>query len=229
MLLHKNSFKRIYFPGAVYYIVIKTHNNYPYFKEAIFCDSFIEDLNICKKLKAFKLYGFSIIYDHVNLLIAPGQIFNISQILKSLKRNVSRNINITSGFTGSFGASSADVTLVGDLTKSFSASQVGVPFVGDTSLCRLRMGDEGEYPLKRINELRARFVTVYNGTNPYPKFRWQKSFFDHFIRFHENHLVSEKDFENRYNYTVYNHLKHGLPENWPYTSLNYQELIDSAE
>ncbi len=212
MLLHKNSPKRIYLPGEVYYIVIKTRNNYPYFKETIFCDSFIEDLRICKDLKAFKLYGFSIIYDHVNLLIAPGETYNISQILKSLKRNVSRNINIISGVTGKFGA-----------------PRVGVPFVGDTSLCRLRMGDEGEYPFKLINELRDRFASAYNQKNPYPKFRWQKSFYDHIIRFHENHLNDEKDWDYHCDYTVYNHLKHGLPEDWKYTSLNYPELIDSIE
>ena len=61
MKLHKNSIKRIYFPGAIYYIVIKTKNNFLYFKENIFCDSFVEDLKICKELKGFKLYGFSII------------------------------------------------------------------------------------------------------------------------------------------------------------------------
>jgi hypothetical protein len=44
MTPHKNSPKRIIFPGAVYYIVIKTQDNYPYFKEEIFCDSFIDDL-----------------------------------------------------------------------------------------------------------------------------------------------------------------------------------------
>ncbi|MCX6743246.1 MAG: transposase, partial [Candidatus Parcubacteria bacterium] len=99
MKLHKNSIKRIYFPGAIYYIVIKTKNNYPYFKEPFFCDLFIENLKICKQLKGFKLYVFSIIYDHVNLIIEPNNQFNISKVIKSLKENVSRNINITMGYT----------------------------------------------------------------------------------------------------------------------------------
>ena len=210
MELHKNSPKRIIFPGAVYYIVIKTQDNYPYFKETIFCDSFIEDLKICKELKTFKLYGFSIIYDHVNLLIGPGAKYDISQISKSLKRNVSRNVNIIAGYT-----------------KSFSVSRVEASalHVGDTSLCRLRGRDEREYPAKKINELKARFAIVYSNTNPYPKFQWQKSFYDHIIRFHDNIVRQEKDWDFHYNYTVYNHIKHGLPENWKYTSLKFPELI----
>ena len=102
MKLHKNSPKRIYFKGAIYYLVIKTKNNYPYFKEQIFCDLFIENLKICKILKGFKLYAFSVIYDHVNLMIEPNNEFDISQVMKSLKRNVSRNINIIMGYTNNY-------------------------------------------------------------------------------------------------------------------------------
>ena len=54
---------------------------------------------IGKSLKGFKLYGFLVIYDHVNLLIEPGDEFNISQVMKSLKENISRNINIIMGYT----------------------------------------------------------------------------------------------------------------------------------
>src|SRR4030042_2867328 len=97
--LYHNSFKRVNFPGAIYYIVIKTKNNYPYFKEPIFCDLFIENLQICKQLKGFKLYAFSIIYDHVNLLIEPNNQFNVSKVIKSLKENVSRDINVAMDYT----------------------------------------------------------------------------------------------------------------------------------
>jgi REP element-mobilizing transposase RayT len=161
-------------------------------------------------LKGFGLYGFSIIYDHVNLIIRPSERYNISKIMQSLKRNVSRNLNIISGHTASFESPSA-------------------PHVGDTSLCRLRGRDERELPEKGIDELKARFATVYGNKNPYPKFRWQKSFYDHHIRFHDNIVRQEKDWDYHYNYTIYNHIKHGLPENWKYTSLNYPELIDSIE
>jgi len=213
-MLHKNSPKRIYFPGAVYYIVIKTGHNYPYFKEPIFCDSFIEDLKICKGLKGFKLYAFSVIYDHINLIIEPNEKFNISRTIQSLRRNVSRNANIIMGYKPGF----------------------FTHLVGETSLSRLRgwklfknIGSDKKYPLKDINELRKKFFDKLGDNNPYPKFRWQLSFYDHYIRFHDDHLRRQKDWDYHYDYTVYNHLKHGLPENWQYTSLNYPELIDNLD
>ncbi len=207
MPLHKNSPKRIYVPDAVYYIVVKTQDNYPYFKEQIFCDLFMENLKLCKQLKGFKLYGFSIIYDHVNLLIRPNEHFNISQIIKSLKENTSRDINVVMGYTfGNY-----------------------LPNVGDTPTCRLRGREDYEYPDKQFESFRSQFVSLSGQPNPHPKFKWQKSFYDHIIRFHDNIVHQEKDWDFHYDYTVYNQIKHGLPEDWQYTSINYPELVDSME
>ncbi len=44
-----------------------------------------------------------------------------------------------------------------------------------------------------------------------PKFQWQKSYHDHVIR-------DDKDFENHFHYTELNFMKHGLPDNWEYSS-----------
>ena len=109
---HRNSQKRYYEENSIYFIVTKTFQNFPYFKEPIFCELFIEELKLCKELKKFKLYGFCVIYDHLNLLIHPNNEFNISKVMKSLKENVSRDINyIISGYRNE----------------------------GDTSTCRLRL------------------------------------------------------------------------------------------
>lgn len=46
---------------------------------------------------------------------------------------------------------------------------------------------------------------------------WQRSFYYHLI-------LSEKDFENHFNYIYYNAVKHGYvsePEDWPYLLFNY--------
>jgi len=219
MKLHKNSIKRIYFPGAIYYIVIKTKNNYPYFKETIFGDLFIENLKVCRQLKGFKLFAFSIIYDHVNLIIEPSNQFNISKVIKSIKENVSRDINVIMGYTRKYPN----------------------PLVGETPAFRLRVRgfilglykEDIDYVHKvkkfDIEIYKQKFIEKFGDKNPYPKFRWQLSFYDHYIRFHDNHLQKQKDWDCHYEYTVYNHLKHGLPGNWQYTSLNYPELIDKIE
>ena len=39
-------------------------------------------------------------------------------------------------------------------------------------------------------------------------------------------IRDERDFENKYIYTVYNFRKHKLPNDWQYTSLNYEDMVD---
>jgi REP element-mobilizing transposase RayT len=186
MELHRNSQKRYYELGNIYFIVTKTFQNFPYFKEPIFCDLLIEELRICKKLKEFKLFAFCLIYDHLNLLIQPGDKFNISIIIKSLKENISRDINYV---------------IFNYINE------------GDTSTCRLPVR-------KLLGDFRDKFVTKHGRSqNTIPRFKWQKSFHDHIIR-------DEKDFNNHFDYTVYNFKKHNLPDDWPYTSLNYKDLVD---
>ena len=145
---HRNSQKRYYEENSIYFIVTKTFQNFPYFKEPIFCELFIEELKLCKELEKFKLYGFCIIYDHLNLLIHPNSEFNISKIMKSLKENSSRDINyVISGYRHE----------------------------GDTSTCRLRLRE-------LIDDFHNQFIQKYGqNQNIIPKFKWQKSFYDHII------------------------------------------------
>jgi REP element-mobilizing transposase RayT len=220
MKLHKNSPKRIYFAGAIYYIVIKTNNNYPYFKEKIFCDLFIENLKICKQLKGFKLYAFSIIYDHVNLMIEPNNQYNISKIIKSLKENFSRNVNIAMRYT-----INQNSPLFAGETTSFRPQRMRM------KLFNLFKGSFNDFYEEKINieQYKEEYIKKLGNNNPYPKFKWQLSFYDHYIRFHQNHLEKQRDWDYHYDYTVYNHLKHDLPENWRYTSLNFSELVDNIE
>ena len=76
---------------------------------------------------------------------------------------------------------------------------------------------------KKINNFHNQFTQKY-GKNQIqiPEFKWQKSYHDHIIR-------DTKDFENHCHYTVYNFQKHNLPENWKYTSLNYNEMTNGIE
>lgn len=90
---HKNSQKRIYIRDAVYFITCATYHRIPYFKEKIFCDVFVENLRRSQQLKGFKLYGYFLGYDHFHMLIKPNNKWNYSEIMQSLKRNTSRDIN----------------------------------------------------------------------------------------------------------------------------------------
>jgi len=193
MLLHQNSQKRYYNESSIYFITTDTYKRFPYFKEKIFCKLFIEDLRICKKLKKFKLYAFCLNYDHLHLLLKPGKGFNISKVMQSLKKDVSRDINYI--------------------------------IEGDIPECRL----QGKQYSKRYNktfivphlqQFHHQFLQKYGGNQiQIPKFGWQTSFRDHVIR-------GNRDLQNHYHYTVYNYTKHNLPDNWKYTSLNFEEMID---
>ena len=76
-MLHKNSQKRFYDKDHVYFITTVTEQRFPYFNEGLFCELFIENLRMCKKMKRFELYAFTIIPDHVHLLVRPGDEYNV--------------------------------------------------------------------------------------------------------------------------------------------------------
>jgi len=183
VFIHRNSPKRIYLDGAVYFVTFRTSCGFSYFHEEIFCDIFMENLKLCKRLKEFKLYAYDLLYEHTHLLLRPGERYDISKIMKSLKENVSCDINRVMG------------TNVSE-TLAFRLREIGV---------KKRL-DYGKYCKRYLEE-------YGKGYPEFPPFRWLRSFHEHVIR-------NEKDFRNHLRYVMYNHLKHGLPEDWKYTSLN---------
>jgi REP element-mobilizing transposase RayT len=206
--MHKNSQPRFYNNGNTYFITAKTNQNWPYFRETILCDLFIEELKNCKKIKGFELFAFALNYDHFHLLIRPNAEANISNVMQSLKRNFSRDAN-----------------------KIIITTEGDIPQCRLTTQCRLitksrritgnilhdRIGDNMDC---RLQIYRNRLLNKY-GKNmlKFPQFRWQKSFHDHVIR-------DQGDAENHYHYTIYNYLKHKLPQDWLYTSLNFSSLCE---
>ena len=143
---HRNSQKRFYGEDKIYFIVTKTFQNHPYFKEPIFCDLLIEELKLCKEIKQFNLYGFCLIYDHLNLLIQPNDEFNISKVMKLLKENISRDVNY----------------VINNITHKGDAPA----YEGDTSTCRLHMRE-------LIKNFHKRFIQKYGSSQfEIPKFKW---------------------------------------------------------
>ncbi len=177
--------KRFYVDQLVYFVTIKTLNNFPYFKYNFLADLFIAELTLCQEIKNFELYAFNVLYDHVHILLKPSKESNISVIIKSLKENFSRDAN--------------RIILKKPIEAAASTSRLHID--------------------KNINEVIKQKQLFM------PKFAWQKSFHDHYIR-------NSKDLKTRYNYTVFNHLKHSedraYTSDYKFTSLNYFEIIDEA-
>jgi REP element-mobilizing transposase RayT len=192
---HRNSQKRIYFEDAEYFITSNTFNWYPYFKEPIFCDLFVENLRLCKRLRGFVLYAWFLECDHFHLLLRPSDECNISNVMHFLKRNISRDINFVIGYN----------------------KYDNTHFEGADHDPRLQWLNKSKWIFK------FRFKIKYLNKNPFPKFRWQKSYQDHYIR-------NDDDFGYHVGYIAYNPIKHGLPDNWPYVFTNdkYADLIDDC-
>lgn len=203
-LKHRNSQKRFIFEDACYFVTSKTHNNYPYFKERIFCDLFVENLRLCKRLKGFLLYGWFLGYDHFHLLFQPNDEFNISKVMQFLKRNSSRDINYIMGFN--------------KYDRHSEGGNHDSRLHGGTYECYQPIIDEYDQKLKL---LKFRFKIKYLNQNPYPKFQWKESFHDHYIR-------DDDDFDYHLDYIERNPEKHGLPPDWQYVYTNpkYDDLID---
>jgi putative transposase len=93
MLRHKNSPKR-YYGDYTYFATAKTKNNYPYFRNKVLADLWIEEFRLAQQLKQFETYGFCLLHDHFHLLIEPdNEVADISDVLHFFKRNFSRNAN----------------------------------------------------------------------------------------------------------------------------------------
>ncbi|MEA3464083.1 MAG: transposase [Patescibacteria group bacterium] len=198
---HHNSQKRFYGPDKIYFITTVTHRRFPFFKEDLFCDLFVENLRICKELKKFKLYAFIIIPDHIHLLLKPGNNFNISQIMHAIKRHFSRNANLA---------------IVG---------QNDFIFDNEGEDCNPRLHLDVHNFNKNLIKYRQQFIIKYgNPQLEIPKFKWQKSFYDHVIR-------NEKDFLKHLNYIAFNCVKHKVCDNeekykWSNMNSDFNDFIN---
>ena len=156
MLKHRNSQKRIYFKDACYFVTCKTHNNFPYFRERIFCDLFMENLRICKQLKGFLLYGWVLLHNHFHLLVQPDDKWNYSEIMRSIKTNFSCTSNRI-------------------IHPEGAVTSPRLQWVYRDKLDILHYQ-------KRFNEKFPVNHQFPEPCLPAGRFQWQKSFHDHYIR-----------------------------------------------
>ena len=75
---------------------------------------------------------------------------------------------------------------------------------------------------KKIEKYRDRFVNQHGARGVIPKFDWQSSFHDHFIR-------NERDFDAHINYIKNQWIKHNLPEDKYCYILKEKPLIYSGK
>jgi len=199
--------RRFYLGDAVYFITTVTHRRHPFFREPIFADLFAIDLWFAGKIREFRLFGYTVVGDHVHVLVQPFGSSNISDILGSLKRNVSRDIN------DMIQDSPLSRITAGDdsnrpLPRDFETMRATVDAMRSAHPSLSQATLERHFQL--IFDLRTRFRRNSKIKSSAMEFRWQKSFYDHVIR-------GEEDFLKHLEYIFGNAVKHKLarePQDW---------------
>ena len=203
----RRTLSRFYIDEAIYFITAVTRGRHPFFREPIFADLFVLDLWFASQVKEFRLYGYTAVEDHVHLLFQPIGSSNVSDILGSLKRNVSRDLN--------------DIIRNRPRTGISAGDDSNRPLPGNSETVRGNI-EAMKSAHSNLNPiiLERHFQLVHQLRTKYPKeskigfrvmeFRWQKSFYDHIIR-------NEQDFREHLDYIFGNAVKRKLtsaPEDW---------------
>lgn len=236
---YRDSQKRFIEDYYIYFVTANTNRRYPYFKEDLFCEVFIDNLRICKKLKGFKLFAFTINYDHVHLLLMGNDEYNISQIMFSIKKQFSHNINKVIGYNKFIAFESGQA--IARFQKKMDGAQEerdrnqekrdGTPGNGDIERINFEGGQSFGRPQRqtlksdlenfeiRLKQYHQKFILQYGLKHNLPKFQWQPSFHDHTIR-----LDNKDDFKNHVHYIISNCVKHSIASD--YTKYKWSSIIE---
>lgn len=221
-LHHRTPQKRFYVEGAEYFVTSITHERYPYFNASYCAQLFVEDLWFACELKELELFGYTVMPEHVHILFQPLGRSNYSEVIGSLKRNVTRDFNDL--ISGHPFVRNLHLPSEGDDSDVFVDDDSDV-FVDDDSNRRLLRNfqitkqkhphltlDTYKNHFDHLESIRRGFEADKTAAIDLPHFRWQKSFRDHLIR-------DQRDFDNHIEYIYNNALKHGLPNAphlWPW-------------
>ncbi|MFC1596190.1 transposase [Candidatus Margulisiibacteriota bacterium] len=186
MKKHKDSQCRYYKKNGYYFITVCTYAKYAYFDNDVLCELFVEEMNICKRLKSFDILGYKINPDHVHLMLStPGEC-NYSEIMRSLKTNFARNANRIMGYNR--------ITMEPERESCMKARSRDLAFIDEH--------------MDNVYTMHRTFIENHGNYHQIPKFKWQKSFHDHVIR-----VMNPHDYQNHIKYIRNQWLKHNLPEN----------------
>jgi len=95
------NFRRYYVPNAIYFIVAVTKGRRRVFADAACVDLLLDIMREVRQRKPFDLFAYSIIPDHVNLVLKPAGEANISRIMLSIERSFTLRFKKLHGITHS--------------------------------------------------------------------------------------------------------------------------------
>ncbi|MGE3278863.1 MAG: transposase [Candidatus Altimarinota bacterium] len=165
---HRNSQKRLQVDEGIFAIKVNTKDRYPFFQEEVFCRLFVEQLRLCKQVRTFRLYGFSLMPDHFHMMIHPGKGENISKVMHYLKKHISRNINVTMGYYEGEHIGRDGRQMSEDIHPRFQKNFIG-PSEGEVGEPR---HSNHSRPIPRLDHalFRKAFIQKHGCAFPHPKF-----------------------------------------------------------
>ena len=208
--MYKNKAKRIYLDGEYYFVTVKTFNNAKIFNNRYKAEIFFSSLIFLKQRGDFKLASGVLLPDHFHLLLSPIK-KNISEIMHDLKSYSAQIINKYMQTRRGRDAS--------PLINGMNYSNPNKPYLVDLSNQK-----NPSVPYKIVNPNRRgvsaspfsdnRIVNPNRrGVSASPLIKiWQRSFYYHIV-------TNDRDFENHYNYILWNPEKHRHitnSEKWPW-------------
>jgi REP element-mobilizing transposase RayT len=195
---------RIHGDLFVYFITFVTGHRYPYFQVSSFADVLEEDILFSQYLYRFQLYGYVILHDHVHLMIQPRDHHSYPEIIATIKRNATRDINALARGLPFIRTEAEQAARPFDLTlkRNFWLTHDRYPHITEEAY----YSHYARLSLVRDIYNSGRTLRAYTG------FRWQSSFHDHVMR-------DERDYYTHLRYLWRNPVKHGLtasPPDWKY-------------
>lgn len=199
---HRNSQKRIYVPGAAYFCTTNTYMRHAWFEEPILHEVLAAEIKISQQIHSFKLFGYAIMPDHLHIMFRPIEGTTYSDIMKSIKKQSSHEINRVMG--------NASMRTFPGGAEPFPRHEIYSSSIRtEGHLKSMREHDAF------IRESRVKYIEKHGTTHPPIKFKWHKSFHDHYIRnAHDfiNHIryIERQESHHEVKGTVY--VDHSSPE-----------------
>ncbi len=189
--------------SGIFHITMVTKDRIPWCTREGVPAIIIDNLVMTRNIHHAKLYAFSILPDHVHVIIEPRR-GGLSQFIQSLKSHSSREINMIL-FNATVAAShelNATVAASHELNATVAASHGSLLAATHESPLRMRH-DEHSFKETKRNTI-----------------AWQKGYYDERIR-------DGRQFTHAMHYVQGNAMRHRLVQDildWPWSSLLYPHL-----
>ena len=196
-----------------YLITIVTSNRKTFFQKDLLCKLFLKRLEISKNIYKYSLYSFSIISDHIHLLVEAKNKYHLSKIIQYLKRHSSREIN-----------NLFKLELINKYCKNHKLYKNYKMYKNSAiSKSRLSALNDNVKSQEIIEDIHLNNEKIQNEIFNVYKFKWQKSY-------DKQVILNNKYFLNSKKYINNNHIKHEINFNkiykWSGLNKEFHSLID---